>query len=64
MGIFDASNRDQCEVNRLKTNTPLQALIMMNSELVIDSADWRDLPYTLGGSPIARMILGGREFRA
>jgi imidazolonepropionase len=32
--------------------------------LVIDSADWRDLPYTLGGSPIARMILGGREFRA
>ena len=32
--------------------------------LVVGSADWRDLPYTLGGSPIARMILGGREFRA
>jgi imidazolonepropionase len=31
--------------------------------LVLDSADWRDLPYTLGGSPIACMILGGREYR-
>jgi hypothetical protein len=26
MAIFDASNRDLCEVKRLKTNTPLQAL--------------------------------------
>ena len=32
--------------------------------LVVGSADWRDLPYTLGGSPIERMILGGREFHA
>src|SRR5690606_15868347 len=29
MMIFDASNRDQCEVLRQRTNTPLQALIMM-----------------------------------
>ena len=26
--IFDGSNRDQCEVKRLTTNTPLQALVM------------------------------------
>ncbi len=32
--------------------------------LVVGSADWRDLPYTLGGSPIERMILGGREFHS
>lgn len=32
--------------------------------LVVGSADWRDLPYTLGGSPIERMFLGGREFRS
>ena len=38
MGIFDASNRDQCEVNRLKTNTPLQALIMMNDPTVLEAA--------------------------
>jgi hypothetical protein len=29
MSIFDASNRDQCEVKRLNTNTPLQALVML-----------------------------------
>ena len=32
--------------------------------LVVGSADWRDLPYTLGGSPVERMILGGREILA
>jgi hypothetical protein len=34
MLIFDASNRDQCEVKRNATNTPLQALVMMNDILV------------------------------
>jgi hypothetical protein len=38
MGIFDASNRDQCEIGRLKTNTPLQALIMMNDPTVLEAA--------------------------
>jgi hypothetical protein len=36
--LFDASNRDQCEVNRLKTNTPLQALIMMNDPTVLEAS--------------------------
>ncbi|HYJ38891.1 MAG TPA: PSD1 and planctomycete cytochrome C domain-containing protein [Chitinophagaceae bacterium] len=38
MGIFDASNRDQCEVRRLNTNTPLQALVMMNDPTVLEAA--------------------------
>jgi hypothetical protein len=38
MGIFDASNRDLCEVGRLKTNTPLQALIMMNDPGVLEAS--------------------------
>jgi len=38
LGVFDASNRDQCEVNRLKTNTPLQALIMMNDPTVLEAS--------------------------
>ena len=38
MGVFDASNRDQCEVTRLKTNTPLQALIMMNDPTVLEAS--------------------------
>lgn len=38
MGIFDASNRDQCEVKRLQTNTPLQALAMMNDPYVLEAS--------------------------
>ncbi|MBC7826100.1 MAG: PSD1 domain-containing protein [Chitinophagaceae bacterium] len=38
MIMFDASNRDQCEVKRLQTNTPLQALIMMNDPAVLESS--------------------------
>lgn len=38
MMIFDASNRDQCDVKRARTNTPLQALIMMNDPTVLESS--------------------------
>lgn len=38
MMIFDASNRDQCEVKRLQTNTPLQALVMMNDPAVYEAS--------------------------
>ena len=38
MIMFDASNRDQCEVKRLLTNTPLQALIMMNDPAVLEAS--------------------------
>lgn len=38
MMIFDASNRDQCEVRRSRTNTPLQALVMMNDPTVIEAS--------------------------
>jgi hypothetical protein len=38
MGLFDASNRDQCEVRRLRTNTPLQALAMMNDPMVLEAS--------------------------
>lgn len=38
MIIFDASNRDQCEVKRLPTNTPLQALVMMNDPTVLEAS--------------------------
>jgi hypothetical protein len=36
--IFDGSNRDLCEVNRGRTNTPLQALVMMNDPLVMEAS--------------------------
>jgi hypothetical protein len=38
MTMFDASNRDQCEVRRLRTNTPLQALAMLNDPMVLEAS--------------------------
>lgn len=38
MLIFDASNRDQCEVKRSSTNTPLQSLVLMNDYQVLEAA--------------------------
>ncbi len=38
MILFDASNRDQCEVKRSRTNTPLQALIMLNDPSVLEAS--------------------------
>lgn len=38
MVMFDASNRDQCEVERSQTNTPLQALVMLNDPTVLEAA--------------------------
>jgi hypothetical protein len=38
MLVFDASNRDQCEVNRMRTNTPLQALVLLNDPVILESA--------------------------
>ena len=51
MLIFDASNRDQCEVQRSRTNTPLQALVMMNdpqtmesSRVLAENLMWENMP--------------------
>lgn len=38
MLIFDASNRDQCEVTRTTTNTPLQALVMLNDPVITEAS--------------------------
>lgn len=38
MLIFDASNRDACEVTRQRTNTPLQALVMLNDPAVLEAS--------------------------
>jgi hypothetical protein len=38
MLVFDGSNRDQCEVIRLRTNTPLQALVIMNDPTMLESS--------------------------
>jgi len=37
MMIFDASSRDQCETLRTSTNTPLQALTMLNDPTILEA---------------------------
>jgi len=38
MMVFDASNRDQCEAKRSSTNTPLQALTMLNDPTILEAS--------------------------
>jgi hypothetical protein len=61
MAMFDASNRDQCEVKRLKTNTPLQALIMMNDPVVLEAS--RVLAQKLVSDPSSAEEKIGQAFR-
>ena len=38
MMTFDASSRDLCTVKRQETNTPLQALVLLNDPLMVEAA--------------------------
>jgi hypothetical protein len=38
MMTFDATSREYCTVRRVRTNTPLQALTMLNDEAAMESA--------------------------
>lgn len=61
MITFDAPNREYCVVRRLRTNTPLQSLDLMNSPVFMDAAQGlADRMKEAGDDPEARIIRGFR----
>jgi mono/diheme cytochrome c family protein len=57
MATFDAPNREVCTVRRVRTNTPLQALVTLNDPVYIEAAQAlaRKIVTSGGASPAERV---------
>src|SRR5438105_15939816 len=62
MATFDAPNREVCTVRRVRTNTPLQALVTLNDPVYIEAAQAlaRRILSSGGATPVERARYGFR----
>ncbi|HVW00913.1 MAG TPA: DUF1553 domain-containing protein, partial [Planctomycetaceae bacterium] len=62
MAAFDAPNREVCTIRRVRTNTPLQALVTLNDPVYIEAAQAlaRRLVQSGGSTPADRLAYGFR----
>ena len=62
MTTFDAPDREKCAARRTLTNTPLQALVLLNDTTYVEAARWLATRMVLDGgkTPAARLDLGFR----
>ena len=62
MAQFDAPNREVCTVRRIRTNTPLQALVTLNDPVYVEAAQsLARRMMSVGQSPRQRVQFGFRQ---
>ena len=61
MATFDISNREVCELRRLRTNTPLQALVTLNDPVFIEAAQALARRIYQPNSTVKQMAMAGFE---
>jgi hypothetical protein len=62
MMTFDAAAREVCTARRIRTNTPLQALVTLNDEVYLEAA--RNFAYRMqqtAGKDVKKQISNGYE---